>query len=51
MGAFGAPGNNIVARVVLRQPKSCLYDWRRGSLRGSFAAFYTFRSLFIFLDN
>lgn len=43
MEAFDAPENNFVARVVLRQPKSCLYDWRRGNLRGSFPVFYTFR--------
>ena len=51
MGVFDAPENNIVARVALRQPKSCLYDWRRGNLRGNFAVFYTFRHFFIFLDN
>lgn len=48
---FDAAENNFVARVVLRQLKSCLYDWRRGNLRGSFAVFYSFRSFFIILDN
>lgn len=28
MGAFDALGNSIVAGVVLRQPRSCRYDWR-----------------------
>lgn len=46
-----APENNIVARVVSRQPKNCLYEWKRGSLKYSFAVFNTFRSLFIFVDN
>lgn len=44
------PPNNIVARVILSQPKSCL-SGGEGSLSGSFVLFYAFRSLFMFLDN